>query len=183
MFVQAYDSGGDPVASSQTASDGTYTLSGLATGSYKVGFVPSGSYVPQFYNGKATLASADPVSVTEGSTRTGIDAALATGGQISVLGELRIQRDGEAVSLPPSRKTRALAGYLAALGWAAAQPKRSVTAPARQRGKNAVKFIDDTLRPPGARRAGDSPPCPGIGAKFRPPATPEPPRAVKLPSG
>ena len=36
--------------------------------------------------------------------------------QISVLGELRIQRDGETVSLPPSRKTRALAGYLAVMG-------------------------------------------------------------------
>jgi pimeloyl-ACP methyl ester carboxylesterase/DNA-binding SARP family transcriptional activator len=36
--------------------------------------------------------------------------------QISVLGELRIQRDGETVSLPPSRKTRALVAYLAVVG-------------------------------------------------------------------
>jgi len=83
VFVQVYDSGGNPVASGLTATDGTYTIAGLATGSYKVGFAPGGTYRPQFYNGKATLAAADPVSVTAGSTTSGIDAALAAGGQIS----------------------------------------------------------------------------------------------------
>ena len=40
--------------------------------------------------------------------------------QISVLGELKILRDGDAVVLPPSRKTRALIAYLAVL----ARPQR-----------------------------------------------------------
>ena len=81
--VDVYDSGGNPAASGQTGSDGTYTISGLPTGTYKVGFVPGGDYVAQFYNGKATLATADTVPVTAGSTTSGIDAALAAGGQIS----------------------------------------------------------------------------------------------------
>jgi Carboxypeptidase regulatory-like domain len=83
VFVQAYDSGGNPVGYSQTASDGTYTLSGLATGSYKVGFVPSGNYVPQFYNGKATLATecvcvplSDPCTVTTNGAARATTCAL-----------------------------------------------------------------------------------------------------------
>ena len=91
--VDAYDSNGNFVNSTCTASDGSYTVSGLATGSYRVGFAVSGlsgfcggslqNYLPQFYNGKASLATADPVAVTAGSTSTGIDAALQPGGQIT----------------------------------------------------------------------------------------------------
>jgi len=40
--------------------------------------------------------------------------------QISVLGELQVLTNGETVSLPPSRKTRALIAYLAIL----ARPQR-----------------------------------------------------------
>jgi inosine-uridine nucleoside N-ribohydrolase len=75
--VQAYDSTGRLVASTQTASDGKYTLSALAAGSYKLRFIPAGNHLPQFYNGKSTLATADPVSVTAASTSTGVNAALA----------------------------------------------------------------------------------------------------------
>src|SRR5215471_8578681 len=38
---------------------------------------------------------------------------MRSGLEVAVLGELRVFRDGEAVSLPPSRKTRALLAYLA----------------------------------------------------------------------
>ena len=93
VLVNVYGSSGNVVNSACTASDGTYTVSGLATGSYHVGFDASGSfgfcggsprnYLPQFYNGKASLSSADPVSVTAGSTSSGINAALQPGGQIA----------------------------------------------------------------------------------------------------
>jgi 5-hydroxyisourate hydrolase-like protein (transthyretin family) len=82
--VDAYDSGGNFVASMCTAADGSYTLGGLATGSYSVDFTAgsfspacaaSPNYLPQSYN--------DPVAVTAGSTTSGIDAALAAGGQIT----------------------------------------------------------------------------------------------------
>jgi predicted ATPase/class 3 adenylate cyclase len=39
--------------------------------------------------------------------------AMRRGLELAVLGEFRVLRDGEAVSLPPSRKTRALLAYLA----------------------------------------------------------------------
>jgi len=85
ICVQAYDSSGGAVASTQTNSSGVYTLSALPTGSYLVGFVDcdAGSYVTQYYNGKTTLASADPIAVTAGTTTSGINAAMVTEGQIT----------------------------------------------------------------------------------------------------
>jgi hypothetical protein len=67
-----------------TNASGEYTISGLATGSYKVEFRPlSVNYLLQYYNGKANESEANPVSVTAGSTTSGIDAALQAGGQIT----------------------------------------------------------------------------------------------------
>jgi hypothetical protein len=60
--------------------DGTYALSDVGPGTYKVVFddcyYPP-RYVEQFYNGKPDFASADPVSVASGTTTTGIDAVMA----------------------------------------------------------------------------------------------------------
>ena len=83
--VNALGSSGNPVGFATTDSSGNYTVSGLSTGSYRVEFSAGfgGNYIAQFYNGKSTLATADAVSVTAGSTTSGIDAALQTGGQIS----------------------------------------------------------------------------------------------------
>ena len=79
-------SGSTPVDTVCTAADGTYTVAGLATGSYYVGFTDGCgalNYAPQFYNGKSSLASADAVSVTAGTTTGSVDAAMAAGGQVS----------------------------------------------------------------------------------------------------
>ncbi len=82
--VEVYDSGGDPIASAQTGSGGTYTVSGLPAGSYAVGFSPtSGNYLAQYYNDKPTLAEATTVTVAPGATKSAINAALAAGGEIS----------------------------------------------------------------------------------------------------
>jgi hypothetical protein len=63
---------------------GEYTISGLATGSYKVEFFPGeGNYLTQYFNGKGALAEATPVSTTAGSTTPGINGELPVGGQIS----------------------------------------------------------------------------------------------------
>lgn len=62
-----------------TGASGQYTIPGLATGSYKIEFIGAGEgsgYIPQFYSGASTLASATPVAVTRGSTTSSIDAAL-----------------------------------------------------------------------------------------------------------
>jgi 5-hydroxyisourate hydrolase-like protein (transthyretin family) len=86
ICVKAYDSSGGLLASAQTNAGGVYTLSALATGSDRVGFASgcgAGNYLTQYYNAKASLASADPVSVTDGATTSGINAAMLPGGQIT----------------------------------------------------------------------------------------------------
>ena len=68
-----------------TESAGAYTFTGLAVGEYRVVFIApeSANYAPQYYDGKAKFAEAEPVSVIVGSTTTDIDAALTAGGQIT----------------------------------------------------------------------------------------------------
>ncbi len=83
----ASQNGGEAFACAKANSSGEYTVSGLATGSYTVSFSsPEGSglnYISQYYNAQSTYGEANPVSVTAGSTTSGIDAAMAAGGQIT----------------------------------------------------------------------------------------------------
>ncbi|MGZ4191367.1 MAG: carboxypeptidase-like regulatory domain-containing protein, partial [Solirubrobacteraceae bacterium] len=76
--VTAYDVNNPLAVSTQTDSLGHYTLSGLAAGTYKVGFQAcgAGNYQAQFYNNKPSLAAADPVLEAADGTTSGIDAAL-----------------------------------------------------------------------------------------------------------
>jgi hypothetical protein len=69
----------------KTNSSGEYTVSGLATGSYEIDFSALGDlgYLSQYYNGKASYSEAESVSVTAGNTTTGINAAMAVGGEIT----------------------------------------------------------------------------------------------------
>ncbi len=60
-----------------TGASGEYTIAGLVSGEYKVGFASlQGQYTVQYYADKAKLTEATPVSVTAGATVSGIDAAL-----------------------------------------------------------------------------------------------------------
>ena len=73
-------------ACANTTSSGEYTLSGLASASYKVEFLTGSApalYLTQYYNGKASSAEAESVSVTAGSTTSGIDAQMVEGGKIA----------------------------------------------------------------------------------------------------
>jgi len=84
-FVTAYqldDGFWDEVASATTAANGTYTVAGLATGTYRVGFTATG-YLDEYWNDKATVETADDIAVTQGTTTTGRDAQLATPGKIT----------------------------------------------------------------------------------------------------
>ena len=61
-----------------TAADGSYALSGLAPGSYRVTFVdPLGGRLQEFFDNSPTSLGATPVNVTANTTAGGIDAALA----------------------------------------------------------------------------------------------------------
>ena len=85
VVVTAYDSDGDAAATATTDASGAYDITGLASGTYDVGFDPSaaGNYLPQYYSGAASLNGAQPVAVTTAQTASGIDAVLQTGGQIT----------------------------------------------------------------------------------------------------
>lgn len=65
-----------------TAADGSYSVPGLETGNdYQVCFYLRRDVVEpaaQCYDGQPTTGTSTPVSVTEGSATTGIDAALVT---------------------------------------------------------------------------------------------------------
>lgn len=69
-----------------TDANGVYTSSAeLPTGNYLVRFEPSsfGGYAYSYYGGSTLEAGATRVAVTEGATRSGVDAALARGFKIS----------------------------------------------------------------------------------------------------
>jgi len=81
----------------QTNAAGEYTLVGLSSGAYAVSFEPgSGNYLPQYYDGKPSASEANLVSVVAGSASSGIDAALAAGGQLS--GKVTAAATSEAVA-------------------------------------------------------------------------------------
>lgn len=67
-----------------TNGSGGYSIFGLRPGAYKILFSPDipeleeDDYVQQYYNDKPTFAQADPISVSAGSTASGIDARLVS---------------------------------------------------------------------------------------------------------
>jgi IPT/TIG domain/Carboxypeptidase regulatory-like domain len=87
ICVDVQQTGGAGFGSATTSVDGTYTVTGLKSGSYSVEFFTgcgnSGNYLTQWYNGQATETSAVPVTVVNGVTTPTINAALITGGSIS----------------------------------------------------------------------------------------------------
>ena len=95
----------DYVAYDYTGADGVYTLSGLTAGTYYLRFAKT-DYLPSYYNGRASLAEADGVSVTLGGVTGNINAALAEGGKISghvtAEGPARRSRMCRSPSTPPS---------------------------------------------------------------------------------
>ena len=80
-----------------TDSTGTYNITGLPSGSYKLRFYSyNDPYLDQWYNDKADSASADLVVVTAPETVTGINAALAKGAVVSGT----ITEEGSGAPLP-----------------------------------------------------------------------------------
>ncbi len=87
---------GEGMAGTQTRADGTYTLSGLPAGTYRVRAMPSNNILPyanEYYDNVYGYDEAQRVTVTTGHDTTGINFSLAAGGTIS--GVLR-NADGSA---------------------------------------------------------------------------------------
>jgi hypothetical protein len=72
-------------ASVVTPKGGSYTLEKLTAGTYRVEFVPSASsgYARQTWLGVAALSAGDDIVLAARTERTGVNAALSTGGTIS----------------------------------------------------------------------------------------------------
>jgi hypothetical protein len=68
--------------SAYAAADGTYAITGLPAGSYRVGFSDGGAG-SRWYDDKPTATDADRVTLADGEQRTGIDGALIAGAGIS----------------------------------------------------------------------------------------------------
>lgn len=68
----------------EIAADGTYRVTGLEPGSYKLVFESwNVNALPQWYSGKDTWDAATPVAVTAGQTLENIDITFQKGGAIS----------------------------------------------------------------------------------------------------
>ena len=87
VLVKIYDQAHNPVRESFTQQGGDYSITGLATGAYRVEFFPAedgqGFYAGEWYNDKAGFTTADNVMVTNRQTTSGIDAQLAEAGKIT----------------------------------------------------------------------------------------------------
>ena len=79
MFVVAHDANsGDYRSSTATGSDGRYRMSLPSTGTYKLEFIDgSGQHVTEWFDNKADLASATPISFTAGTLVRDVSVALA----------------------------------------------------------------------------------------------------------
>ncbi len=69
----------EAVSCAVSEANGEYTIRGLPSGAYKLGFIAAG-FGTQYYNGKSSEAEAESVSVVAPELTQGIDAALEPGG-------------------------------------------------------------------------------------------------------
>jgi len=95
VFVQSAASG--VVHTAITAEDGSYSVTGLPAGSYKVEFSAEGQgFLSQLYDGQPTIGAAQTLAIAAGETRAGINAALAGGATVS--GTVTNAQSGDPVS-------------------------------------------------------------------------------------
>ncbi len=88
ISVNVYDCYGFYAGYASTNESGYYTTTGLLAGGYRIAFSPNSSgdsraYLREYYNDKTNLDDANLVTVANGETKTGMDAVLARGGQIT----------------------------------------------------------------------------------------------------
>ncbi len=80
ITVDLFDAQGHVLEATTTLNDGSYTLAGVPSGSYYVGFDPTGAYAnafqAQYYSNSQVLSASTAVSVSTGQTTHNINAAL-----------------------------------------------------------------------------------------------------------
>ena len=82
--IEVYDNSNRWVSYQYPNADGSYTVAGLDTGSYRVKFDVFGADIAtQWWDGASNFASATPINVTDGQDTENIDVTLSKGGSIS----------------------------------------------------------------------------------------------------
>ncbi len=94
--VNACPENGGNCGWASTQADGTYQVSGLAAGSYRVGVSASAPYLHEYYDNTLDYESATLVPVSLGQEAANINFGLAVGGSIS--GQVVADADGTPVS-------------------------------------------------------------------------------------
>ena len=95
VYANEYDDG-DWIGGCYTASDGSYTITGFGTGTYRVRVnADESGYVSEYYDDVKNYSSADEVDVVLGQEKSGIDFVLELGGTIT--GTVTRASDGTAV--------------------------------------------------------------------------------------
>lgn len=85
-YTQVYvrSSAGSYVSSASVSRDGAYSIGGLTPGTYKLEFASSGRDVlNEWYNDATDAASATPIILAAGQSKTGVNVTLARGAKIS----------------------------------------------------------------------------------------------------
>jgi hypothetical protein len=85
VAVTLLDAGGEPVYAyngGSTGPDGTYDLTGILPGTYKVEFASEGSLGFQYYTDASTPTAATALTLGAGQAVTNVDAALTPGGTL-----------------------------------------------------------------------------------------------------
>jgi len=89
-----------PPSCANTEAHGEYTITGLASGNYYVGFgvqlLSTLDWVPEYYEGRYTLEGAKQVTVAAPGAVTGVDAQLEEGGEIE--GTVTSAADGAPIA-------------------------------------------------------------------------------------
>jgi hypothetical protein len=125
VAVVIYDTGGTIVGSACTQTDGSYTTTILASGTYRVGFASdpdayelclqhSSAYLPAYFKAAGTLASATPVTVQAPTDVTGIDASLVLGA--SITGTVTLPGSAPGTGGPTVAEVLDMAGTVVATG-------------------------------------------------------------------
>jgi len=84
VSVTAYDAAYGWEASVTTSVEGSYSISGLTEGEYRLRFDDyEGVFLPEWFDDQPDFDSATPVVVVEGADANGVDAVLSLAGSIS----------------------------------------------------------------------------------------------------
>ena len=84
VTVQAYEAESErEVATGRSNGSGEFAIEGLAPGTYKLAYLPPAAAAFQYFNGRHTWSTAEPVSVTADSVTTVAEAKLGVGGSIA----------------------------------------------------------------------------------------------------